>query len=397
MNSTKMTNTGRPAWVEVDLGAISNNIDIIRDHLSPGCTLCAVVKADAYGHGLKTVANMLQKKGVDCFAVATVEEGIAVRTLTGDAMIIVLSLVWPGQIETVLDYGLVTGVSDPEYAKRLSEAARARGTRAKVFAMVDTGMSRIGFLSEDPDTPEMIRNIAGQEGLELLGLMSHFAGSNDVSPEGIAYTDMQEQRFAALREKVLAEGVPLKICSICNSFAAMTRPSAHYQLVRTGAVMFGSYVDTLKPRFGFMPAMSVKALVMHIKTVPAGTVVGYNRISRVSRPSVIGTLNLGYADGIPRNWSAGTGYVLVRGCRAPILGPLCMDQMMIDLTDVPGASLYDEAVLIGRDGDLEITADEMGEKTGSFFDTIVTAVSLRLPYVYLSGSGGRFPVVRGRD
>lgn len=374
---------GRPAWVEIDLDAIGHNISIIKRNLSPGCSLCGVVKADAYGHGMKQVAGLLIRKGVRTLAVATVEEGITLRKLYPDVRILVLSLVFPGQIGQILDNGLVTGVSNLVYARALSEEAFRRGVRAEVFALIDTGMGRIGFLSEDEDTVRQIKEVQSLAGLKLLGILSHFGGSNDISPEGVDYTDMQSARFALIREKLLAAGVDLAISSICNSFATMTRPADHYQLCRTGAVMFGSYVDTLMPQFGFRPAMSVKALIMHIKEVPAGSYIGYNRISRTEKPSRIGTLNIGYADGIPRNWSCGVGYVLVNGKKAPILGPLCMDQLMIDLTGIPEAGLYDEAVLIGVSGGKEISADEMGETTGSFFDTIVTAMCLRLPYYYI--------------
>ncbi|MCF0149834.1 MAG: alanine racemase [Firmicutes bacterium] len=373
---------GRPAWVEIDLDAIGHNIDIIKSNLSDGCALCGVVKADAYGHGLEKVAGLLIEKGVSTLATATVEEGLQLRRLYPQVRILVLSLVHPRQISQVLKGGLITCVSNRVYADALSEEACRQGVLAPVFAAVDTGMGRIGFLSEEEDTVCAIKELSVLPGLDFLGVLSHFGGSNDISPEGLAYTDLQSARFARLREKLLAAGVALGESTICNSFAALTRPKDHYQLCRTGAVMFGSYEDTLMPRFGFRPAMSVKALIMHIKTVPEGSYIGYNRISRTQKATRIGTLNIGYADGIPRNWSCGVGYVLVNGKKAPILGPLCMDQLMIDLSAVPQAQLYDEAVLIGESGGLRISADEMGETTGSFFDTIVTAMSLRLPYYY---------------
>ncbi len=383
MNAGSKT-SGRPAWIEVDLGAVAHNLDIIKDFLSPGSEICAVVKANAYGHGLDRVVSFMSGYGVRNFAVATVEEAAAVRKIAPQAMILVLSLVWPGQIEEVLDLDLVSGVSDMIYAEKLSEAAIKRGRRAKVMAVIDTGMGRIGFRSEEPASVETVKAVSGLKGLELLGLMSHFSDCTGAGPESDAYTDLQEARFASFREKVLAAGVPLPVCSLCNSFGTMTRPSAHYQLCRTGAIIFGSYTDTLTPRFGFLPALSVKALISHIKTVPAGTVIGYNRAAVTERESVIGTVNLGYADGIPRNWGCGNGSVIIRGMKAPLIGLVCMDQLMVDLTDVPGAALFDEVTVIGRSGDLEIAADEMGEKTGTMYDVIVTGLSERLPRFYIA-------------
>ena len=371
----------RPGWVEVDLSVIGHNLDIIRNEVGPDTEICAVVKANAYGHGAVPVTRYLLKKGIRSFAVATVEEALELREITKDSRILLLGMICPEYIPAVLENDITVGISTLSFARLLSEEAVKAGRTIRCFAFLDTGMCRVGFLSEDPDTVDSIEAVSKLPGLDMLGLLSHFSGSNDMSNPGKAYTAMQLARFSRVRDELLSRGVSLPVCSLANSYATMMLPESRFQMVRPGAVLYGSYVDSIMPQFGTKAALSVKAKIMHLKDVPAGSAIGYNRTSVTTRTTRIATINLGYADGIPRVWG-GRGYVLINGRMAPLMGVVCMDQFMVDVTDVPDVKIYDEVVIIGKSGDLEITADTVGEATGGIFDTLVCGLTARLPYVY---------------
>ncbi len=373
----------RPAWVEVDLSAISRNIDRIKDRLAPGCEFCAVVKANAYGHGQRKCMELLMAKGVNRFAVATIEEALIAREICPEGMVYILGLVEPEDYGIILDNDITIGLCIMEDALLLSEAALRAGKKAPVFAVVNTGMNRLGFIPEDPQTIEDIRKLSELPGLQLLGLMSHFSSADEFDEAGDAYTDMQLRRFEALRIKLTEAGVPLPFNTLANSAASLLLPESHYQMARPGGSIFGDYADGLPPELGIEYCMNVKAKIMHLKRLPKGSAIGYGRHTELERDSLIGTLNLGYADGIPRMWSCGQGYVLVHGAKAPIVGVVCMDQMMIDLTDIPDVKRFDTVTLIGEDGDLHIRPEQMGEVCGGIFDTTVIGLAQRLPYKYI--------------
>ncbi len=373
----------RPAWVEVDMGAISRNIDRIKNRLAPGCEFCAVVKANAYGHGQRKCMGLLMAKGITRFAVATIEEALLARELCPGGMVYILGLVEPQDYGIILENNITLGICEMDDARLLSEAAVKAGKRSPVFAVVNTGMNRLGFIPEDPATEDCIGEISRLPGLELLGLMSHFSSSDEFDEAGDEYTEMQLQRFETLRARLVEKGVPLPFNTLANSAAALLLPRSHYQMARPGGSIFGDYADGLPPELGIEYCMSLKAKIMHLKWLPKGSAIGYGRHTELKRDSLIGTLNLGYADGIPRIWSCEKGYVLVHGVKAPIVGVVCMDQMMIDVTDVPDVKRFDIVTLMGEDGDLHIRPEEIGEICGGIFDTTVIGLAQRLPYKYI--------------
>ncbi len=398
----RLAGAPRSAWVEVDLGAISRNIDRIQARLAPGSSFCAVVKANGYGHGQAEAMKLLMKKGISRFAVATVSEAILARTLCPDGMVYMLGIMQPEDFDIAIDYRITLNISDLEDAKALSGRVLERWKDMKertadspelsvsmrkqpVFAVVNTGMNRIGFDADDPGTIEKIREIASLPGLELLGLMSHFSSSDGFDEAGNAYTAMQLARFEKVRKTAEEAGIPLPFNTLANSAASLLLPESHYQMARPGGAIFGDYADGLPPDIGIEYCMNVKAKIMLIQELPEGSAISYGRRTVLRRKSLIATLPLGYADGIPRAWSCEKGYVLLHGKKAPIVGVVCMDQMMIDVTDIPEARRFDTVTLIGKDGEYHITPEEVGAVCGGIFDTTVIGMAQRLPYRYING------------
>ena len=377
-----MKKTMRPAWVEIDRGALENNINIVKSRVMPGSRICGIVKANAYGHGLREVVKLMIKCGIDCFAVASIGEALQVRTLAPFARIIMLGMIDRENFDLVLEEDITAGICDAGFARELSAYAFDFGKRADVLAFVDTGMGRIGFQWDEPDLKDELKEISELPGLNFIGLMSHFSSSDENTPEGKAYTDLQQERFESLRQELISMGIKLPLCTLANSFPTMYRKSAHYQLCRPGIVIYGGYSYEEFRRDGILPTFAVKAKVMFVKDVPAGYYVSYGRKGRTERPSRIATLPIGYADGLPRAWGRGRGYVLFGGRKAPIIGNICMDQLMVDITDLPDVAAGSEAVLAGMSRGVYLDPAEIGESCGELEHGIMCGMSVRLPYVY---------------
>jgi alanine racemase len=369
----------RPAWVEIDLKGLENNIKIIQSRVSPGSQVCGIVKANAYGHGVLECVRIMQRNGIHTFGISTLSEAVQLREAGVRDRIIMLGLTPEMYVDTVVEQDIMTGFTHLSYAKALSGEALRQGKVMEVWAVVDTGMGRIGYQARDPQAIEEILAVSRMPGLKLAGIFSHFSTSDF---EDRSYADKQEIRFNHIREALMEKGLSFYLCSLANSPATMDRPSAHFDLCRPGGIFYGRYQSgvTLVP--GIVPVMSVKANIVQIKNVPEGFSVSYERSLITKRPSTIATLAMGYADGIPRPWWE-KGRVILNGHYAPFAGVICMDQCMLDVTDVPNVKLGDEVTLMGRSGDLQVLAEDIAGGVGTIANNITCGCDARLPYLYL--------------
>ncbi len=368
----------RPSWVEIDLEALTHNIREIRRHLGDK-EIVAVVKADAYGHGSLAAARVLLREGASALAIATLEEAKELREAGFRCPILMMGITPGRYAHVLLEYDITPVVTSVENAADYSRAAVEAGEVLPVYLALDSGMGRIGFLPDEAGLAAAKR-VAAMDNLRVVGLFSHFASADEADK---AYSYRQIETFRNFAAALEAAGIPLLKKMLSNSAAIMELPDAWYDAVRPGIILYGYYpsdeVDA--SILDLQPVMSVKAEIVQIKTVPAGTAVSYGRRFVTERESLIGTLPLGYADGYPRALS-GKARAIVRGQYAPIIGNICMDQCMVDLTDVPGVKAGDTAILMGRDGDKRITPEEIAAKTGTINYEVICGFGLRLRKIY---------------
>ena len=362
--------------VIIDLDALCENLDAVRER--SGTAVMAVIKADAYGHGAIPVAKLLQDKCA-FFGVSSILEALELRRAGLTLPILVLGHTPVSAYETAIAENIRPAIFHWEDALALSEAAQRLNTTAPFHFAIDTGMSRIGFQVTE-ESADLCAKIAALPGLYAEGLFSHFATADCVD---LSRTRAQAEQYGRFEEMLRARGVHIPIRHLDNSAGVMNFGS-HYDMVRSGIVTYGLYpsgeVDPalLKLR----PALSWHSLVTHVKTLPAGREISYGGTYVTTRDTVVATLPVGYADGYRRNLS-GKFYVLIRGRKAPILGRICMDQMMVDVTDIPGVTPGDPVTLIGTDGTETITVEAIAAVADSFNYEFVCGISRRVPRIYV--------------
>jgi len=368
----------RPVWAEIDLAAVRANVERLRDLCAPAALL-AVVKADGYGHGAVPVARAALDAGARALGVALVEEGIELRDAGIDAPILVLSEPVPDAAGSVVAYGLTPVVYTLAGIDALAKAVADRGAheRLGVHVKVDTGMHRVGCSPDD--AVELAAQVVDRPELELVGVCTHLAVADE---PGNPYTEEQLARFDGVLADMRARGLPTGTVHACNTAGAIEWPAARFDLVRIGIGCYGiAPADALEGRVALQPAMAVKARVSHVKAVPAGAGVSYGLRYTTPRATKIATVPLGYADGVPRELPQRDGAALVHGRRCPMAGTVTMDQLMLDVGDLP-VEVGDEVVLIGRQGDDEISAADWARAMDTIAYTIVCGIGPRVPRVY---------------
>lgn len=374
-------NALRPAWVEINLSNLDFNIKNIKAKIGDR-EMIGVIKADAYGHGSVKVAEVLRANGCKTFAVATLHEAITLREGGATEDIIILGLTPDMYASTIVDYGFTPVVNDSANAAAIDAAAKAAGKVVKGLIAVDTGMGRIGYLADEIEYAiEDVKKIAALENFKIKGMFSHMSTADAFDK---TYSHLQEEKYNKFYEALIAAGIEIPMKTLANSASIMELPTVHFDACRPGIILYGCYPsdEVDKNLLAIKPVMSVKANIVHLKDVPAGFSVGYGRKFISERPSKIATITLGYADGYPRPYSA-QAKVLVNGCVAPIAGNICMDQCMIDVTDVPDVKVGDEVIIMGTDGKNTILADDIAAATGTINYEIVCAFGQRLPKVYV--------------
>jgi alanine racemase len=371
----------RPVWAEVDLEAIRENIRQIRRFTRQGTKapeIMAVVKAEAYGHGAVATARAALEAGATRLGVAIPEEGILLREAGIDRPVLVFTPLLPDQAETFLDYSLTATIAGEESARALSAGAGRRGQEARVHLKVDTGMGRVGV--PPGEAPGLARKVAALPNLEVEGVYSHFATADEAD---LTFAYKQLDLFKEVLNNLAEAGMRIPLKHIANSGAIINLPESYFDLVRPGIIIYGLYpsAETPRDRLPLKPALSLKARVVQVKRVPPGTGISYGRIYHTKRATNIVTLPLGYADGWSRLLS-GEARVLLRGKSFPLVGRICMDQCMADVEDLavePG----EEAVLIGKQGEEEISVDEVAGLLGTINYEVVCMLSDRVPRVWL--------------
>lgn len=376
-----MTEAGSPhrAWIEVDHEAIRQNLRVVRD-LSPGASVIGVVKANAYGHGDVEVARTLVREGVERLAVATIDEAIGLREAGIDVPVLVLWGIGPAEADEVVAHRLEPIVYDDRAVGWLEAAAERAGLAVGVHLKVDTGLGRQGAIPEEALT--LAARIAASRHVELAGTMSHLA----VPGEDDAYTDVQLLRLARTLDAMRSAGIDPGLVHVSATGDIVAEVVRMVDAVRPGLALYGMLPAWVAARdVGLRPALSLKARALRLFDLDAGEAIGYGLRFRASRPTRIATLGIGYGDGWPRV-HANNGVVLVRGQRAPIVGAVSMDGLTVDLGRVPGVTYDDEFVLIGEQGGMQITADEVADERRTINYEVTTALRRRLPRLHI-GAG----------
>jgi len=369
----------RPTYAEIDLTAIAANVALACRLARPKAQVMAVVKADAYGHGAVEVARVALAAGASWLGVAIPEEAVPLRAAGIASRILVLGPIAPDQADLVADHGLDQCVCDQTQAEALDRAARARGRILALHLKVDTGMGRVGLRPRDVRLAA--EKISALPSVQLTGLMTHFADAEAEEPD---FAREQLARFEEVVRELPGAGLPVPLRHAANSAALLFLPEARLDLVRPGIMLYGYHPRGRKhPAEPLLrPALRLRTAISQLKDVPRGGSVSYGRTFVASRDLRVATLPVGYADGWGRLLS-NRGQVLIRGQRIPIIGRVCMDMTMVDVTGLPDVRVGDEAVLIGRQGSEEITADEVGEIQGTINYEVLSRISPRVPRVYL--------------
>lgn len=378
---------------DIDLDAITLNIQQLKAVTSPGARFMAVVKANAYGHGAVEVARQALAGGADCLGVARIQEAVALRAAGINGRILVLNYTPPEFAHLALEHDLALTVFDLDTATATSDTAVAAGSRIVAHLKTDTGMGRLGLRPDgekgtglDPDRINLAIRIASLPGLDLEGIFTHFAAADS---RDAAYTEKQFAQFGDYIDALKKAGIEFRVRHAANSAAILTHPQTHLDMVRAGIALYGLNpsaevnLDHLSTR----PVMSLKARLVHVKKVPAGFCVSYGMTYRAPAPTTIATVPIGYADGYSRLLSS-RGTMLVRGQRAPIVGRVCMDLTMLDVGHIAGVRTGDEVIVLGRQGDETIAADEIAGVLGTINYEIVSSITARVPRTFHRGKGG---------
>ncbi|MCM1127682.1 MAG: serine racemase VanT catalytic subunit [Lachnospiraceae bacterium] len=369
------------AWIELNLDNLLHNANQLKSRLSPGCRLMPAVKANAYGHGSVLIARALNQMGIRSFCVASAREGAALREAGIEGQILVLGFTHPEVFPLLTKYDLTQTVVDAAYAGLLADY----GSPLKVHISVDTGMRRLGERSEHLSS---ILSFWRYKTLKITGLYSHLCVADSPSPVDIQFTLMQFQRFDTIVDALHQKGIDGFSTHIQGSYGFLNYPEYHYDYIRPGIALYGCKslpADQTKVELPLRPVLSLKARLVSIRALLPGESAGYGLTYTAEKPLLIGTVSIGYADGIPRSLS-GKGYALVRGRRAPVIGRICMDQLLLDVTDIPDAAPMDEVVLIGSsvysDGiseyKNEISVEELAQQGQTISNEILSCLGERL-------------------
>lgn len=371
-------------WAEVDLDAIAFNIDNIKKQIQENTQIVAVIKADGYGHGAVPVAKLLENDSrVWGYAVATTQEAMTLRQNGIKKPVLILAYAFPSSYEELIQNEIRLTAFTLDMAQALSKEAVKQGKHCKIHIKMDTGMTRIG-MQPDSDSIAVIKRIAALENIELEGIFTHFARA-DEDDRTKAYEQLRQfQDFIARLEETTGILIPMKHCS--NSAGIVEMPEANMDAVRAGIILYGLWPsDEVREhgKIALKPSLRLKSRVVYIKTVPAGREISYGGTFTTKRKTRVATICIGYGDGYPRSLS-NKGHVLINGQKAPILGRVCMDQFMVDITDIEGTvQTEDEVTLIGKDMGEEITMEALGALSGRFNYELACDLGKRIPRVYL--------------
>jgi alanine racemase len=370
---------GRPTICFIDHDALRWNLSQIRTRVGAKIKILSMVKANAYGHGAPAVSKTLAAAGGDAFGVATLEEGVELREAGIREPIVVLAGAYEDQLDQFFNRTLTPVVHELNRLKQLEAALDRRGATLDVHLKVDTGMGRLGLVAADREV--WLPEIKKLKALKIVGLFSHFSHAENVEGD---YTKKQLEVFNLLLAKLSSASVAPPLVHFANSAATITLPAAYFDMVRPGIMLYGVYPSpSMADQITLKPALSWKTRILQLKKVPGGTSISYGQTFITQRESLIATLPVGYADGYQRLLS-NRGEVLVGAHRAPVVGSVCMDLTLIDVTDIKNVKQGDEVVLLGRQGAAEISADEIAAWVNTISYEILTSISARVPRIHLN-------------
>jgi len=372
MNLAASTFPPRPAWTEIDLGRLRRNLQLIRRDLPPAVKLLAVVKDEAYGHGALDVARIALEEGAWGCGLSTLEEAMALREGGITAPLLLLGERQEAELPWCVEHDLTVCVNEPHTIRKLAQVAAAMEKRALVHLKIHTGMSRYGARWDE--ALPLVEQIVAEKSLALEGVMTHFSQSDEADK---TFANLQFSRFNEILTALATKNISVPIRHTCNSGGFLDLPQYHLDMVRTGILMYGVFPSSVCRRIaGIEPVMSVKAKIASIQKLKPGEVVGYGMRYTAPSDRRIAVLPIGYGDGYPR--VRNTGCALIHGQRAPLIGGIAMDALMVDITDIPQAQMWDEAVLMGRQGNDEITVHDIAKLKNSVSYDVLTNWRLRL-------------------
>ena len=371
------------AWAEINLDAIKHNYNEIRKITSPDAKIMAIIKADGYGHGFKAIASVLLNNGVDAFGVATTDEAMQIRKAGFTLPVLILGVVLDDEYKKAIENEISLCVANFETATEISEIAKSIGKNAKIHIKLDTGMGRIGFVcgDNDSDVKEEILKIASLPYISVEGIFSHFSRADE---EDSAYTDFQFEKFSKICSALKNDGLNIPYCHICNSAGIIQFPKYHLDMVRSGIITYGLYPSEVvdKSKLNLIPAMTVKTKVTNIKEIKHESQISYGGNYKAMPGQKIATIAIGYADGFSRILS-NRASVLINGKEAKVVGNICMDQCMIDVTHIDSIKIGDEVIIFGSDGNNTITVESVALLLGTINYEVVCSVGKRIPRAYI--------------
>lgn len=369
--------TFSPTYATVDLSALTHNLTQLRRLLSPGCDIMAVVKANAYGHGAVEVSRSLMTQGISRVAVVSLDEGLALRAAGITIPIVILGPLFPEQIQDLVAHRLTPVISDPSLLPALAGATNSLPDTYPIHLKVETGMGRLGMATDE--LLAVIDSNRLPSPLRIEGLMTHFADSDGPTT---SQTEHQLILFQRALTGIAARGLSIPLIHAANSGAAVRYPHSHYSLIRPGIMLYGYHTLPKSVQTpDLKPVLTLRSCIAQMRTIQTGGTISYNATFVAKRPTRVAVLPIGYADGLNRKLS-NRGEVLVQGRRANVIGLVCMDMVMIDVTEIPETAVGDEVILIGRQGTDQITAADLAEWTGTIAYETLCAIGPRVPRRY---------------
>jgi len=366
----------RPTFAEIDLGAILYNLRQIRNRVDKDIKIMAIVKADAYGHGMKEVSQAVARKGIDYFGVASLDEAATLREAGIKKNIIVLGAILPEEVEGVLRFNVIQTVSDLAIARLLSQLAQSKKRIIKVHAKIDTGMGRLGVWHKD--AVNFVKKLASLKNIKVDGIFTHFPSAEDDK----VFTRNQLRDFKSLIEELLRHGIDIPIKHTSNSMAVIDFKDSHMNMVRPGLIMYGLHPRSdLAKKLRLRPALKLKTKVVYVKPVSRGRSISYGRTYVTKKDTNIATIPVGYGDGYSRDLS-NRGHVLIKGRRLPIVGRVCMDMSMVDAGRSRTVKPGDDVVLIGKQGKDAVTVEEIARLSNTIPYEVVCNIGRRVPRIY---------------
>ncbi|MFZ5969467.1 MAG: alanine racemase [Bacillota bacterium] len=369
----------RPVWAEINLDNLAHNMREVKRITKPGVIVTGVIKADGYGHGASVIAQTLLENGADRVAVATLSEALALRNVYPDVPILILGYTPENQSEEVIKGNIIQTVYTIDQAKAFSDRAMAMDRTVILHIKIDTGMSRLG-MKPDNGTIEAIKEIMKLPNIYIEGIFTHFAVADEADK---TFTHTQYEKFTMLCQQLQNEGITIPIKHVSNSAAIIDLQEMNLDMVRAGIMLYGLYPsdDVHKENIQLKEVMSLKAKISHVKELPSGVGVSYGLTYVTDEITKIATLPIGYADGFTRMLT-GKAEALVKGHKVPVIGRICMDQCMLDVTPIEDVQQGDEVILMGTDGVNTISIDEVAKKLGTINYEVVCMVGKRVPRVY---------------